>query len=100
MGINQSRLLPVKTGGEVNPDQRVLVEVQAPGGGQGRTITKIVRHGDVAHLVSGHARNMNVNFYASLDSRDPCGQIPEKDITTVHRPPRRSVNDHWYLPRR
>lgn len=100
MGNEQSRLLPVRTGGEVNPEQRVMVEVRTSDGRQGRTITKIVRHGDVAHLVSGHARNMNVNFYPSLDSRDPSGQIQEKDITTVHRPPHKSTNDHWYLPRR
>ena len=71
---------------EHDPEERIYVEVKMLRRSPNSKATKIVRRGDVVHLVTGTAKGATVNCYESLDSTTPNGTIVDRDILTVHVP--------------
>jgi len=72
-------LVPLAT---ENPDEMVFGEVKVYG--KTTTITMVFRRGDVMYLVSGCATGKMVNYFSSIDSTTPDGQVLDRLIMTVH----------------
>lgn len=82
-----------------DPDERVYGDVKVVGRSPNTTVTKIFRRGDVMHLVSGAAVGNRVNFYSSLDSTIPAGQVSDLDLVAIHLPKLPGAKNQWFLPK-